>query len=524
AVSGLLRDLNHHIPSFRNMAAITVADWTCTINNCRYPFDGSTITCAKTFLRQTHSLPFTWIVAHSTLTQTTTQIRQTDMSFLFTGDVSLRHLLHALPSTTSTPTPATISSLERANSFFLSAFGQWTFDYYARSVTWQWNEHLRDRLRGSMAFSAYSLVRRWIETWSLQSLADGVVGQDTNGLVSTLAVDRSSLLIPPLIRKQIAENSLLAILHSSTIPSLPQTSSQTHLVSSSDASMLPSSPNSLQNRSVTFSSNTPFGSAAYSLLLYHNSASVPLGEAYGLLTCVLTLLHHLSPLPSIIYTDHLNSSRLINDALISQPLSHSWSSLPARSLYPSLANHFADIVASKSQHDPLPPPFAPLPTFFMDPFTLFSPSHSYIESNISSHISTLLVHQQTLQPSFRPSLTLMLPIHNNPCPPDHPYTRASSSYSALVQLYARSSQLDTRLHRFLRFGDCTPWCSFGCNELESAHHLFVHCPAFHSLRVECSMNITSETNAILSNTEELIPSERRDIIQRANIILTDSNQ
>ncbi|KAJ3726285.1 hypothetical protein C8R42DRAFT_718516 [Lentinula raphanica] len=34
---------------------------------------------------------------------------------------------------------------------------------------------------------------------------------------------------------------------------------------------------------------------------------------------------------------------------------------------------------------------------------------------------------------------------------------------------------------------------------------------------------TTETNAILPNTEELIPYERRDIIQRANIILTDTN-
>ncbi|KAJ3832135.1 hypothetical protein F5878DRAFT_670905, partial [Lentinula raphanica] len=150
----------------------------------------------------------------------------------------------------------------------------------------------------------------------------------------------------------------------------------------------------------------------------------------------------------------------------------------------SLANHFADIVASKSQHDPLPPPFAPLPTFFMDSYMLFSPSHSYIETNISSHISTALVHQQTSDTSFRPSLTLMFPIHDNPCPPEHPYIRATSSYSALIQLYTRSSQLDTRMLRFLRLGNCTPWCTFGCNEIESVHHLFVHCPVFQNLRSE----------------------------------------
>ncbi|KAJ3832134.1 hypothetical protein F5878DRAFT_548596, partial [Lentinula raphanica] len=126
AVSGLLRDLNHHIPAFKNMATITIADWTCAINNCRYPFDGSSVSSNKPiFRRHTHSLPFTWIVAHSTLSQTNTQIRQTDMSFLFTGDVSLRHLLHALPSTAITPTSANISSLERAHSPALNSFGHW---------------------------------------------------------------------------------------------------------------------------------------------------------------------------------------------------------------------------------------------------------------------------------------------------------------------------------------------------------------------------------------------------------------
>ncbi|KAJ3760955.1 hypothetical protein EV360DRAFT_26852, partial [Lentinula raphanica] len=63
---------------------------------------------------------------------------------------------------------------------------------------------------------------------------------------------------------------------------------------------------------------------------------------------------------------------------------------------------------------------------------------------------------------------------------------------------------------------------FGCNELESDHHLFVKCPAFDSFRSESSSSIISETNAILSNSEAINPSERDDLIQRANILLTDA--
>jgi hypothetical protein len=37
AVSGLQRDLTHHIPSFCKMAEITLSDWTCRYNGCLNP-------------------------------------------------------------------------------------------------------------------------------------------------------------------------------------------------------------------------------------------------------------------------------------------------------------------------------------------------------------------------------------------------------------------------------------------------------------------------------------------------------
>ncbi|KAJ3723700.1 hypothetical protein C8R42DRAFT_577671 [Lentinula raphanica] len=61
--------------------------------------------------------------------------------------------------------------------------------------------------------------------------------------------------------------------------------------------------------------------------------------------------------------------------------------------------------------------------------------------------------------------------------------------------------------QFLRLGNCTPWCTFGCNELESVHHLFVHCPMFQNIQSESSLNIVTKTNAILST----------------NLILTNAN-
>ena len=44
---------------------------------------------------------------------------------------------------------------------------------------------------------------------------------------------------------------------------------------------------------------------------------------------------------------------------------------------PSTLNHIADSLATTSQTFPLLPPSAPVPTFFMDLFMLFSPSRFY---------------------------------------------------------------------------------------------------------------------------------------------------
>ncbi|KAL6306090.1 hypothetical protein BKA93DRAFT_730012, partial [Sparassis latifolia] len=41
AVKGLARDLNHHVPAYRNMVRVMMADWTCDKNGCVYPLDGT---------------------------------------------------------------------------------------------------------------------------------------------------------------------------------------------------------------------------------------------------------------------------------------------------------------------------------------------------------------------------------------------------------------------------------------------------------------------------------------------------
>ncbi len=65
----------------------------------------------------------------------------------------------------------------------------------------------------------------------------------------------------------------------------------------------------------------------------------------------------------------------------------------------------------------------------------------YVETSVSSCMLSVLTAALYSGPDFRPATTTLLPFYDQ-----HTYLCASSAYSALVQLYARSDQLDTRTH------------------------------------------------------------------------------
>jgi hypothetical protein len=80
-----------------------------------------------------------------------------------------------------------------------------------------------------------------------------------------------------------------------------------------------------------------------------------------------------------------------------------------------------------------------------------------------------------------------------------PYTRASSAYSAVIQLYAHSHQLPTNVPLVAHFNDRLMLCWFGCQSIEDDHHLFVHCPFFDKVQHEFTCNLISDSSRILSD-------------------------
>ncbi|KAG1797964.1 hypothetical protein EV424DRAFT_1441289, partial [Suillus variegatus] len=118
-------------------------------------------------------------------------------------------------------------------------------------------------------------------------------------------------------------------------------------------------------------------------------------------------------------------------------------------------------------------PSGPLTTFLMDDYTMFASGHGFVEHNLSSFIISRLEDSYELSDSFRPARALTLAL----------------SFSAVVQLYTRSSQLDTAEVRHRRFRDTPPWCHFGCDAFESVRYIFTRCPAFSAIRRAHSMQL-----------------------------------
>ncbi|KAG0702846.1 hypothetical protein DFH29DRAFT_999068 [Suillus ampliporus] len=268
--------------------------------------------------------------------------------------------------------------------------------------------------------------------------------------------------------------------------------------------MVPARVNFECVRSVTFAVTAVSGSLVGSLDNYANGATILHGELYGLI--VAALLARAGVQNSEIHSDHLNAIRIINSSLVSPLPSHSWSTLPARSLYrwlssiisssptpptlshikahmtssslPAQANAIVNASARQSHTRLICPYPVPSATFTLDTFSLYSSRLKFVESPVLSVLTYILSRSAAANPTFTPRNTLALPLYDSHAPPEHPYVRTPYAFLALVQLYARSQQLDTGSVRFTRLGNASPWCRFGCKCLETLHHLFVKCHRF----------------------------------------------
>ncbi|KAG0692478.1 hypothetical protein DFH29DRAFT_860829 [Suillus ampliporus] len=425
ALQGMLCDLNHHIPAFRTMAAITLSDWMCSLNHCVYPLDGPSL--HRSFIRRKHALPMTWIVAHEVLQQSELSVPTTDQSFLL-GDVALCHLSRACPSSSLPLSPYVISILETEG---YSRLG----DLLVAQPT--------DLSRLSLRLSPVTIctLGGWLQSLTPSALSNIYLGIQPSAIPLP---DWASLVIPCAVRQHYAELALLGAVHVS--PHLPRQLLPDSLIAC-DGSMVPAHVNFDRVRSVTFAVTAASGSLVGSMDNYANGATILHGELYGL---VVSALLARSGMPnSAIHSDHLNAVRIINSSLVSPLLPHSWSALPARSLYcwlsliissspnpptlshikahttssslPTQANAIVDALAHNSHSRLIHPYPVPSATFALDTFSLYSSTSKFVESPISSFLTYILSRSAAADPTFTPRSTLALPLYDSHAPPQHPY-------------------------------------------------------------------------------------------------------
>lgn len=93
-IEGLIRDLNHQVPAYRKAALVTFSDWMCVYNQCINPTDRTGL--QREFVQYYNRIPAAWITAQKGMRnmEPPLTIRQTDLSYIWEGKISLTHTLN----------------------------------------------------------------------------------------------------------------------------------------------------------------------------------------------------------------------------------------------------------------------------------------------------------------------------------------------------------------------------------------------------------------------------------------------
>ena len=526
AVDGLSRDLNHHIPAYRSMALITLADWTCLINDCVNPLAQPGIN--KDFSRRIHfnTIPAAWIIAQKEMgtMKPPLCLLPTDQSHILKGDLSISHCLKLLKMhDRSFPSGSTAYSLRTAGIRLVKQLGKWL----ATDNKLVFNPiNTDDRLQLLRRQSA-AVKTNWLKATHALSHSD----------ICWLCLGSTDLLTEPLQRRDDAELYITALAMTCKFRS----SSQPHnnKIWATDGSMIPASSSISDMKHVTAAATGP---VTLVLRVPHRNASILQGEQLGLVMALV-----LADLPPQIYTDHLNSTMLIDDSRTAVNQERRLRSMNGRSYYrwildlvnrksatitytkahtsnttlESALNREADHYASSAQKSISSIPVAPVPTFFMDAYTFYREPDGWIESNLryfTDHFSAkATANRLALLPKHRMATWL----YDLNSPPPWVYTKAASAYTALVQLYARSGQLPTAQGMFQKKALYSQNCRFGCADTESPHHIFVKCPHYAELRTkELDSLITSIEKRLLE--AKLGPEDQALLLESAKSLFSDS--
>ena len=162
-------------------------------------------------------------------------------------------------------------------------------------------------------------------------------------------------------------------------------------------------------------------------------------------------------------------------------------------------NGEADLLATTSQKVYAELLYAPIPSFFMNDFTIYSETDGWIELNVMHFVNILLTCKTAMAPGIGHDLQMLTWAHNPGPPPDFPYTKAVSAHFAAVQLYVRSGQLVMAEVLYKRGKRDNDLCSLGCDEMGDMHHSFVCCKQYEQWREDARRELLERMELKLLN-------------------------
>ncbi|KAF8953177.1 hypothetical protein BDZ97DRAFT_1873600 [Flammula alnicola] len=530
SVEGLQRDLNHHIPAYRHMSLITLADWMCEKAGCLNPLDGNGL--HKDYGRQLKYIPVSWIVAQKTMAKLSLSLKRTDQSEVL-GDVSISHIVnicnHKIPHDDRTVNGTTILSLKRKGISLLKDVGKWIIDVGGNI---------------KIGIKQPSMDRRWSEAAKTNWTRFENLLQH-NLCMDDLTSGMPDLAIPRDIRERRAEIQIWNLVTASGFAPSNYTDGNTW---ATDGSMLPASAGILDPKTITGAAT---GTSSLAMRVPGRNVSILQGEQLGLIMALILSGNKTEQERQLILTDHLNSVRLIDDSQTNVSQVPRLRFMNGRSYYrwilslltrPSRANidikytpghsddksteaqmnSEADYLASSTQKIYKDLPEAPPPTFHMNEFTFHHPTDGWIESNISQYVNMHIDRQSETLLRQTHSQRMLTWAHDDNPPPEYPYSKAASAHSAAVQLYARSGQLataDILKKRNLLDDDK---CRLGCNATESPRHIFLTCPHYEIWRNDARDEITRKTE-MKAETMEIQSLTKDNLIRAAKSLFSDDD-
>ena len=157
----------------------------------------------------------------------------------------------------------------------------------------------------------------------------------------------------------------------------------------------------------------------------------------------------------------------------------------------------------------------------MNPYTFHRQPDGWVESNVRYFVDHFLAKATADTLALLPKHRMSTWLYDLNTPPLWIYTKASSAYTALVQLYARSGQLPTADGMFQKKATISRICRFGCPDSETPHHVFVVCERFSEYRSKELASLTISIKRRLDDAGIATPCQSA-ILHLAKSIFTDS--